>query len=116
MKAYKVRLAIDGTYPEIWREAVIPAGITFSQLSLVLDVILGYDCRGDYFYYEILGYSIVVKEECEYGFEDNEYCVVKGKYDEYDGLSFIPSEKTIINQFMDETDEIVYTLDEWDIY
>ena len=116
MKAYKVRITIDETYPEIWREAVIPAGITFSQLSLVLDEILGYDCRGDYFFYEILGYSIVVKEECAYGFEDNEYCVVEGKYDEYDGFSFLPSEETLINQFMEETDEIVYTLDEWDIY
>ena len=41
MKAYQIKITEKKTKPPIWWRAVIPAGITFSALSVILDDITG---------------------------------------------------------------------------
>ena len=42
MKAYQCKVMIKGSHPPIWRRCIIPAGLTFSQLSVVLNLIMGW--------------------------------------------------------------------------
>ena len=42
MKAYQFRIEIKNSKPPIWRRCIVPAGITFSQLSVVLDMVMGW--------------------------------------------------------------------------
>lgn len=37
MKAYQIKVAIKGAKPPVWRRMLIPAGITFSQLSAMIN-------------------------------------------------------------------------------
>ena len=42
MKAYQVKITVKGSHPPIWRRCIIPAGITFSQLAVLLNEIMGW--------------------------------------------------------------------------
>lgn len=41
MKAYQLKMVIKNSKPPIWRRMIIPSGITFSQLSLILNAAMG---------------------------------------------------------------------------
>ncbi|HIZ74602.1 MAG TPA: plasmid pRiA4b ORF-3 family protein, partial [Candidatus Mediterraneibacter stercoravium] len=36
------KIPIKGSHPPIWRRCIIPAGITFSQLAVLLNEIMGW--------------------------------------------------------------------------
>lgn len=42
MKAYKLKITIKTTKPPIWRRCIVPAGITFSQLTVILHKVIGW--------------------------------------------------------------------------
>lgn len=42
MKAYQLKVAVKGSKPPIWRRCIIPSGITFSQLSTILNRVMGW--------------------------------------------------------------------------
>lgn len=42
MKAYQLKILIKNSKPPIWRRCIVPAGITFSQLSFILDNVMGW--------------------------------------------------------------------------
>ena len=42
MKAYQVKITVKGSHPPIWRRCIIPAGITFSQLAVLFNEIMGW--------------------------------------------------------------------------
>lgn len=42
MKAYQLKITLKNSKPTIWRRCIIPLGITFSQLSLLLNEIMGW--------------------------------------------------------------------------
>lgn len=42
MKAFQLKIAIKNSKPPIWRRVIVPAGITFSQLSLILNEVMGW--------------------------------------------------------------------------
>ncbi|GEM_PF-975918 len=42
MKAYQLKIAEKNKKPPVWSRAILPAGITFSQLSILLTEIMGY--------------------------------------------------------------------------
>lgn len=42
MKAYQLKIAIKNSHPPIWRRCIIPHGLTFSQLSVILNIIMGW--------------------------------------------------------------------------
>ena len=42
MKAYQMKIAIKNSHPPIWRRFIVPAGLSFSQLSIVLNGVMGW--------------------------------------------------------------------------
>lgn len=46
MRAYQLKLTIKNTKPPIWRRCIIPGGITFSQLSVILNEVVGWEEQG----------------------------------------------------------------------
>lgn len=40
MKAYQLKMAVKNVKPPVWKRCLIPAGITFSQLSIMLEEIM----------------------------------------------------------------------------
>lgn len=41
MKAFQLKIAIKNLKPPVWRRVIVPSGITFSQLGLLLDHVMG---------------------------------------------------------------------------
>lgn len=39
MKAYQLKIAIKNSKPLVWKRCRVPAGITFSQLAPILEVV-----------------------------------------------------------------------------
>ena len=42
MKAYQLKIMIKNSKPPIWRRVIVPAGLSFSQLELVLNESMGW--------------------------------------------------------------------------
>lgn len=42
MKAYQLKIQIKNSHPPIWRRLIVPAGLSFSQLSVVLNETMGW--------------------------------------------------------------------------
>ncbi len=42
MKAYKINISLNTVEPKVWRQAIIPADITFRRLSAILNDIIGW--------------------------------------------------------------------------
>ena len=51
MKAYQLRIGIKRYKPATWWRCVVPGGITYSQLSLILTDVMGID-SGEEFIFE----------------------------------------------------------------
>ena len=43
MKVYQLKVSIKNAHPPIWRKCIVPAGITFSQLGVLLNEIMGWN-------------------------------------------------------------------------
>lgn len=61
MKAYQIKIILKNSKPPVWRRCLIPAGITFSQLALILDDIVESDQYAGY-EYEFYQAGIHVRE------------------------------------------------------
>lgn len=64
MKAYQIKIILKNSKPPVWRRCLIPAGITFSQLALILDDIVESDQYAGY-EYEFYQAGIHVREWLE---------------------------------------------------
>lgn len=42
MKAFQLKVMIKNSKPPIWRRVVVPSGITFSQLSMIFNEVMGW--------------------------------------------------------------------------
>lgn len=104
MKAYQLKIAIKGSKPPIWRRCIIPAGLTFSQLSILLNKIMGWSGY-HLFEFEFYHLSLRITEEDDEDFMD------------WDTYESVEANKTFINQYMEEQDWFTYTYDfgdNWD--
>ena len=61
MKAYQLKILLKNSKPPVWRRCRIPAGITFSQLALILEHITESGACADY-EYEFYQAGIQVRE------------------------------------------------------
>ncbi len=43
MKAYQLKISLKNSHPPIWRRCVVPAGLSFSQLSVIFNEIMGWN-------------------------------------------------------------------------
>lgn len=98
MKAYQVKIVIKNSKPPIWRRLIIPAGITFSRLSRILDKAMGWsDSTGFEFEFYHTKVRIV---------EDLEAALAEGKVFEYYEAS-----EAYIEEFLDNSEWFTYTCD-----
>lgn len=96
MKAYQMKIMIKNSHPPIWRRFIVPAGLTFSQLSFVLNEVMGW--RGSHlFQFEFYHSEILVEENPE-----NMGWIDKEVLDAID---------TPIESFMDSEDWFTYIYD-----
>lgn len=100
MKAYVLKVTIKDTHPPIWRRVVIPAGISFSQLNLILNTAVGWN--GYHLSsYEFKSYLVNIVDEPE------EFYGGFGPYEDIDAAN------TCIDEFLDDEDikSFTYTYD-----
>ena len=61
MKAYQIKIILKNSKPPVWRRCLIPAGITFSQLAMILeDIVESERCAG--YEYEFYQAGVRVRE------------------------------------------------------
>lgn len=48
MKAYQLKAAIKNHKPTVWRRCIVPGGITYSQLSMILTEVMGREEEADF--------------------------------------------------------------------
>ncbi len=99
MKAYQMKIVIKNSKPPIWRRCIIPAGITFSQLSIILNKIMGWSGNhlSEFEFYHL---KLQIRE-------DDDICEFVPLWD-YDLLD---SSKTFINEYMEKQEWFTYTYD-----
>lgn len=91
MKAYILKISINDTHPPIWRRVAVPAGISFSQLNIILNTAMDW-----------CGYHL-----SEYTFRDYRVRIVDEPdefFDAYDDYEFIDAADTCIDEFLDDED------------
>lgn len=73
MKAFQLKMVIKDSRPPIWRRIIVPVGITFVQLSMILNKAMGwsgYHLFEMEFYHEKIR---IVKGADEFGFGWGDY-------------------------------------------
>ena len=58
-KAFQLKIAIKDSKPPIWRRVVVPAGITFTQLSMILNEAMGWS---GYHMFEMEFYQLKINQ------------------------------------------------------
>lgn len=97
MKAYQMKIAVKNSHPPIWRRFVVPAGLSFSQLSVVLNEVMGW-CGYHLFKFEFYHLKISLEEE----FED---------FIGLDDMEYLKASETLIDPFMEQEDWFTYVYD-----
>ena len=99
MKAFQLKIVIKNSKPPIWRRVIVPAGITFSQLSMILNEFMGWS---GYHSFEVEFYHLelrIIEDADE--FMDIGY----GPYD------YLEASTTYIREYLEENDWFTYTYD-----
>lgn len=99
MRAYQLKIAIKDIKSPIWRRIIVPAGITFSQLGMILNTAMGWSGyhMSEFDFYH-LGLTIA-EEEDEFGDLG------------YDYRDFADASKTYIRSYLEENEWFTYTYD-----
>ncbi len=98
MKAFQLKIMIKNSKPPIWRRAIVPAGITFSQLSMILNEVMGW-CGYHLFEFEFYHLELRVVEQAEeYEFS-------------YEPFDYIEASTTFIREYLEKNDWFTYTYD-----
>lgn len=98
MKAYQLKVQIKESHPPIWRRVIVPAGLSFSQLSVLLNEVMGW-CGYHLSSFEFYHLGLRIEEEEQ--FEDF-------GFDEYD---YLDAAETIIDLYLDSEDWFTYVYD-----
>lgn len=99
MKAYQLKIQIQDSHPPIWRRLIVPAGLSFSQLSILLNEAMGW-CGYHLSSFEFFHQKIRIEEEVD-EFDDwgwNEY-------------ELLEAGETLIDEFLDDEKWFTYTYD-----
>lgn len=99
MKAYQLKIMIKDSHPPIWRRIIVPAGLTFSQLSIVINEVMDW-CGGHMseYIFDKLDVELMDDFEPEDASDWNAYEVLDAK--DYK-----------IDVFFDKADKFVYVYD-----
>lgn len=97
MKAFQLKIMIKNSKPPIWRRVVVPAGITFSQLSVILNEVMGW--RGYHlFQFEFYHQGLCVMENAE-------------EFDDFGQYDYIEASTTCIDEVLKRIDWFTYVYD-----
>lgn len=96
MKAYQIKITLDDSHPPIWRRAVIPAGLSFSQLIVILNEIMGWN-GGHLSSFEFYDLKITIEEDPEDCWEDD--------YEVFEAST------TLIDPYLDSEKSFTYVYD-----
>ncbi len=99
MKAYQLKITIKDSKPPIWRRCVVPAGLSFSQLTLVLHEVMGW-CGYHLSEYYFHKFGVVLSE-----LSDDDF------YDNYSPYTELDSSEYLIDEFFEEVKSFIYTYD-----
>ena len=99
MKAYQLKIVINGSKPPIWRRCIVPAGITFSELGVILNTVMGWS-GAHLSEFEFYHQELRVTEDMEI-YEDI-------GYDKYD---CVEASSTYISEYMENNGWFTYTYD-----
>ncbi len=102
MKAFQLKIAIKNSHPPIWRRVIVPAGITFSQLSMILNEAMGW---WGYHSFEIEFYHLNLRVT-----EDSEDFESPFGYGMFD-FDYLEASTTYIREYLEENDWFTYTYD-----
>ncbi len=99
MKAFQLKIAIKNAKPPIWRRVIVPAGITFSQLSMILNKVMGWS---GYHLFEFEFYHLELRliEDAEEFAEDG-----------YGPFDYLEARDTFIREYLEENEWFTYTYD-----
>lgn len=99
MKAYQLKIAINDSKPPIWRRCIVPAGITFSQLAVILNQVMGWSGAhlSEFEFYHL---ELRIMDDME------EY-----EMDSYDKYDLAEASSTYIREYMEENDWFSYIYD-----
>lgn len=98
MKAFQLKIVIKNSKPPIWRRVIVPAGITFSQLSMILNEVMGWSGY-HLFQFEFYHLGLYIEEESE---------------DFAFGYAFyqcMEASTTLIGEYLEGNDWFTYTYD-----
>lgn len=99
MKAFQLKIVIKNSKPPIWRRVVVPAGITFSQLSMILNKAMGWS---GYHLFEFEFYH----DELRIIERADEFCD-----DIYTDFDYLEASTTYVREFLEENEWFTYTYD-----
>jgi hypothetical protein len=97
-RAFQLKIVIKNSKPPIWRRVIVPAGITFSQLSMILNEAMGWSGY-HMFEFEFYHLEIRIAEEAD-AFE-----TTYGPYD------YIEASNTYIREYLEQNDWFTYSYD-----
>lgn len=98
MKAFQLKIVINDSKPPIWRRIIVPAGITFSQLSMILNKAMGWSGY-HLFSFEFYHLELCIMEDAEaYG----------GGYGPYD---YLEASEAYIREYLEQNGWFTYTYD-----
>ena len=98
MKAVQLKIVIKNSKPPIWRRVMVPTGITFSQLSMILNEVMGWSGY-HLFEFEFYHRELRIAENAD------EFEIGYGPFD------YIEASTTYIREFMEEEEWFTYTYD-----
>lgn len=99
MKAYQLKITLRDSHPPIWRRIIVPAGLSFSQLTLIINTVMDW-----------CGYHM-----SEYTFHDLGI-ILSDDYEPDDDLGFseyemLDAKEYIIDTFFDKAKKFKYVYD-----
>lgn len=98
MKAFQLKVLIKNSKPPIWRRVIVPEGISFCQLSLILEKVMGWENASVF----------------EMIFPRLDVCVVNGAdewTDKKDSMIYLEASAAYISAYMEENDWFTYVCD-----
>lgn len=98
MKAFQLKIMIKNSKPPIWRRVIVPTGITFSQLSIILNKVMGW-CGYHQFEFEFSHLELCLMEDIE------EFAFGFALYD------YQEASTTYISEYLEENQWFTYTYD-----
>lgn len=99
MKAYQLKIQIKNSHPPIWRRLIVPAGLSFSQLAVILNETMGW-CGYHLFSFEFYHLGIHVEDNVE-------------EYDDFGWSDYEREEadETLIDTYLDTEGWFTYIYD-----